>query len=267
MDLLSWVLYIGAFGSIALAVAAAVLVSRLPRLDRPGFALALTGLALLTVLVAIRWAQSTHPPLFGSFENTLAAAWSLLAFSALVRRGETTRSIWRYAAPWVLLLLVWGARYSKQPVPLTISERSLWVDVHVAFAWAAFVPLLVAATISLVTLVRTPREQPSADQQVLVQRLLMWGFFGFSGMLVTGAWYLNVLFGTLWQWGVVETLSLIAWVVYGVILHRVLWRRWRGTGLQWGLALTIPILLLVFFVWSVFPGTFHFFDIPLVKPY
>jgi len=269
MSGIAWVLYLSAFGAVVVSTVLAFLASGRERLERVGLALVATAVACSTALIVLRWIQSGHPPLFGTFENTLAAAWSLLGFSVVCGRTPDARDVWRFAAPWAFAAMAWGTRYPMDPVPLTISEQSLWVDIHVLFAWFAFVPLLVVGTMALAEVVLPGRRRHSSaeGEQALTQRLLMWGFFGFTGMLATGAWYLNTLFGTLWQWGVVETLSLIAWLVYGVILHGVLWRRWRGPGLRWALALTIPILLLAFFIWSVFPGTFHFFDIPLVRPY
>lgn len=268
MSVVAWILYVAFFAAIVLLVLSLALAYRWRRADAAGTLLSTIAVGAGAALMALRWTQSGHPPLFGTFENTLLAAWSLLAFALVCANTSAGRKMWRYAAPWALVLLTWGIRYPKEPVPLTISELSLWVDIHVVFAWSAFVPLLLLGSRSLVSLVRRePVDTSAEDDRAFLQRLLLWGFFAFTGMLVTGAWYLNILFGTLWQWGVVETLSLIVWLAYGVILHGVLWRRWHGLGLRWALLLMVPLLLLAFFIWSVFPGTFHYFDIPLVRPY
>ena len=93
------------------------------------------------------------------------------------------------------------------------------------------------------------------------------GFSALTALLAVGSWYLYILFAVFWKWEIVETLTLIAWIGYGVVIHGRLFYRWHGRTLDIGVALLLPVLLLAFFIWSVFPGTYHYFDIPLVRPY
>lgn len=226
------------------------------------------GFALLTVYLLARWAYIGHPPIFGSFENSTAAAWCMLLAGVLTGSTEKTRPLWRASAIWVPALMGWGLRYRMEPVPLTISENSLWVDVHAAFGWAAFVPLVVLGTASIAKFAtgNAAREdiEPGWDT---VRITLSVSFIAFTGMLVTGSWYLNVLFGNFWQWGIVETISLVTWLLLALLLHAILFRHVSIKVVLVCCALMIPLVVVTFFVWTVFPGTFHFFDIPLVKPY
>jgi ABC-type transport system involved in cytochrome c biogenesis permease subunit len=165
------------------------------------------------------------------------------------------------------VLLLWGIRYRTEAVPLTISEQSLWVDVHVVFAWLAFTSLLAASTMSLVGLLRRTPEPDEVARADTLGRLLMVGLLSLTALIVLGSWVLYLLFGTFWKWEIVETLSLVAWVGYGLCVHVRLFHSWRGRKLYWSVLAVLPVLLLAFWVWSVFPDTYHYFDIPLVRPY
>lgn len=229
----------------------------------------LAGAVTATVGLVSRWASVGHPPIFGTFENTYSLAWAL-ATSATVASimRPRWRGVWCWAAPWALASLLWGTRFRSAQVPLTISEQSLWVDVHVVFAWIALVLLLAASTLSILRLAgRRPLEMEGDDADVTLTNLLMAGFSALTALLAVGSWYLYVLFAVFWKWEIVETLTLIAWIGYGMVIHGRLFYRWRGRVLDIGVALLLPVLLLAFFIWSVFPGTYHYFDIPLVRPY
>jgi len=169
---------------------------------------------------------------------------------------------------WPLALMVYGTGFRSEPVALTISEQSVMVDIHVLFAWTAFVCLLGATTVSLLRLLgRLPTGRADEDTERLHDRLLLIGYLAFTAMLTIGALYLWVLFATLWRWEIVGTLSLLAWLLYGLLIHGRLFYRWRGPWYDAGVVAVLPVLVLAFWIWSVFPGTYHFFDIPLLRPY
>lgn len=230
---------------------------------------AVAALALATAAVGVRWYVAGHPPIFGNFENSLALAWVAL-FIAIVAGFVSPRlvNVWRWAVPWALAALLFGSRFRSEPVPLTISEQSLWVEVHVVLAWIGFVSLLGATSLAVVRLSgRAPLGLPDAEADSLLGDLLMAGFCGLTGMLATGSWYLFILFDSFWDWSVVETLSLVAWLGYAIVIHGRLFYRWHGRRLDVSVLLVLPVLIAAYFIWSVFPGTWHFFEIPLVKPY
>lgn len=209
-----------------------------------------------------------HLPIFGTFENTLTAAVSLMAAAAVTSRRRESVGAWAWAVPWALALLLYGTQFRRAAVALTISEQSLWVDVHVVFAWLAFVTLLLASSLAIARAWgRSVWRMPDGDADEYIGRLVDLGFLALTATLVVGAWYLYVLFGVFWKWEVVETLTLVAWMAYGMVSHARHFYRLSGKRLAWAVIAVLPFLVLSFWVWSVFPGTFHFFDIPLVRPY
>lgn len=263
------VAYVTMFASVAVAVAISVVGAVWSKYLTAGWWISLLAVFSGLAWLVLRTAESGHLPIFGTFENTFTAASALVTVAIVVEwRLPQARGVWRWAAPWSLALLLYGTRFRVEPVPLTISEQSLWVDVHVLFAWLAFVALLGASTLAMLRLAeKVPFGLDEEGADDLLGRLVVLGFLGLTLMLVLGSFYLYVLFAVFWRWEIVETLSLLAWLGYGLVAHARQFYRLGGRRLATAVVAILPLLLLAFWIWSVFPGTFHFFDIPLVRPY
>lgn len=275
MDLLETVFYWLAFNLYILAWAASLggVIFRRSQLSSYSAVLALLGLFSQTVSLTTRWVGIGHPPLFGSFENSQAAAWFLVAFNLFVYwRYPKLRLLGAATYLWVPALLLWGLTFSTERFPLTISEQSLWVDFHVLFAWLAFSSFLIAWGLALLHLAGLPERFakiraaiPIAGEEFreLLFRFLAFGFVTFSVMLALGSVYEFFLFGLWWQWDVVETISLITWLLYGLIIHLLLFYR-RTDNLAVWLTLLGPVGLLTAYFGIVAltrAASFHNFDL------
>lgn len=265
LAIVSYAAFAAVVGLVAAIALSSLAIPRLVGLGRPAAALAaVVGLFGLSA----RSAAAGHLPIFGTFENTYTAAWFIVTAAALLSYRTPATRLWRIMSPWPVVLLLYGVRFRRELVPLTISEQSLWVDIHVAFAWLAFTALIVATTLSVVRILgRTVASYAEHDLEIAHQRILLLGYLNFTATLVFGSWYLYVLFGTFWRWEIVETFSFIAWLLYAILIHGRLFYGWAGRAYHSAVVGVLPILLLAYWVWSVFPGTYHFFDIPLLRPY
>jgi len=268
MSLFAWSMYGIFFGSVAIAVGVSLLSVMWKRLEPIGYVVACVAAVVGFLGLAQRWYVSGHAPIFGTFENTYTSAWALMATAAVLGIRPRYRGAWRLLSPWALILMLWGTRYRTEPTPLTISEQSLWVDVHVMFAWICFVALLLLTSVSIMRLRgRIPFGMSERESEESQFKFLLVGFVALTLMLATGSWYSYLLFGTFWQWEIVETMCLVAWLGYAMIVHGRLFSGLGGRKFDWAVLAVLPALLLTFFVWSVYPNTFHYFDIPLVRPY
>lgn len=238
--------------------------------------LALAGLLMQSISLAVRWIAIGHPPLFGSFENSQAAAWFIVVFTLFVyRRYVSARFIGAVTYLWVPALLLWGLRFNTERIPLTISERSLWVDLHVLFAWLAFGSFFMAWGLAFFRLfglfggkvrLTSPQKVVDLDDEEfreLLFRFLTFGFVTFTVMLALGALYEFILFGRWWQWDVVETISLVTWLLYGLIIHLLLFYRRTDKLAVWLTLLAPAGLLSAYFGIVVLKRTvtFHNFDL------
>lgn len=221
------------------------------------------ALGVLTALIALRWVASGHPPVFGTFENTLAATWALLVLLLWVHVGrgrEPHIMHMRLLVLWLPATLLYGFFFSSEPLPLTISERSIWIDVHVTFAWGAYAFLLSACMAALGRLLPPGSEDVETLDWWIIRGLGV-GFALFSGLLAVGAFYGYELFAEWFRWELVEVLSVAAWLAYGLAVHAWLLFGWRGKRIAVVVLGTLPLLLLAFWSWSIYSGTYHYFDI------
>lgn len=263
---------------VAACGAAYVLVRSGDRLRHRLFAAAATAVAfaLVTAAIIVRWRAIGHPPVFGSYENSLACAWFLLLGSWLLLALPGAGN-WRWSAiatlPWVGIVLLWGLRFNRNRIDLTISERSIWIDIHAAVAWAAYVLATVALAVALLAIVQRLGERhgrvlggalppPRWSEEMLAQSVT-WTFIGITAILATGSWYSWLLFGTVWRWDIVEVLVLVAWLTFGLAVHVRLFYGWRAFGLAWIVAVGYVLLLAAFWALALLPlSSYHFFELP-----
>lgn len=228
------------------------LVAALAMFFRPQRAIAaVLAIATLGVWVA-RCVEAGHLPLFGTYENALSIALLTTLAGAVWPRAAVTTSL--VAA----LVLGQGITYDATPYALTISERSLVVDVHAFLAWSAFAVLAAAVGLALLVVFRKG-EEPR------LERVLMLGFVLHTAMIVSGSLYKFMLFGTVWSWDPIETMALIAWLAYGTLLHMPRLAGWSPLRLaRWSVG-TFVVLLISYraIVWFPSFATYHVFDIAL----
>ena len=117
------------------------------------------SIALLGALIGVRWYHAGHPPIFGTYEETLSASFAVTLFSLFLdREGRFAR----FTASFAFFTLLYGSFFDSSLKPLVISEQSLWVEFHALFAWIAygFYALVFAAAMGVLIKKVTPRPTP-----------------------------------------------------------------------------------------------------------
>lgn len=217
---------------------------------------------LVVVMVAWGWrtALAGHLPLFGTYESALSLALATVAAGAAFEvRAHFGTGVAAFAALVAAGLLAQGLRFDPTAYALTISERSLFVDIHAVLAWAAFGVLASNAGLAIAMVAGAARAERG------VERTLELGFLLHSAMMATGAFYKFLLFGRAWSFDPIEAMGLAAWLAYGTLLHGQLLAGWRARRLAaWCLVVFVGLVasyrLVVYFPsWA----TYHIFDVDL----
>lgn len=238
---------------------AARLLPRARTLDLGARVLAGVFLAGVAAAWTGRFAEAGHLPLFGTYESALSLALATMIAATLWDRFGRGGPVAPLACLVSAALLAHGAAFDTTPYALTISERSWVVDVHAVLAWAAFGALAVATILALVIVVRPGDGDGRA---AALTGALSIGFFGLSGMLVSGSVYKFLLFGRAWSFDPIEVLGFATWLCYGTLLHLRLMARWDARRLAvWSLA-AFALLVVSYRVIVYFPpwSTYHIFD-------
>lgn len=235
----------------------------LPRIGwEAGNGLLVGGLLSLGLSIAGRWIETGRPPVLGTFENTLVAAWMVGALALILARTGPFAGLphlSRLLAPWAPLLLAYGSRFERQPLRLEAAGRSIVGYAHALTGWADFA-LLLAATMAAVGMLLSRADGDAVRWDESLSRLAGIGFALLTATMGTGALYSLMLFSDWYRWQLVETLAAAAWIGYGLLLHSRLLYGWKGRRLAWSMVGAFPLMMALFWIWSVYPDTYHYFE-------
>lgn len=245
--------------NIAFVIAAALMVgiSMVFSKRRHGEIILWGALLVVLCVVLYRWYGSGHPPMLGTFEQTLSAAMTLLLTSLATGRRLAIRAP---LGGMVIFVLLYGLFFDTQLRPLVISEQSLLVYIHVFFAWVAY-GLYTAAFLVAVRVLASDRAC-SSDAGWAFGRGLVLGLSAQGASFIVGSYYSAQLHGSWWVWDTVEYLFLISWLLYGVALHGRVLMGWKDRVVaRWVVAAFVATVALYWGLVYVPWATYHVFDI------
>jgi cytochrome c-type biogenesis protein CcsB len=264
-----------------LFVVAGLVFSR-PKASNAAWALTVIAFAAHTAALAARWVAAGHLPYIEDYENILMGTWVVVAlYLGLGSRWRQLRAIGVGVLPFVLLSLGVAATLPSAVSPVTAPYKSIWLGVHVTFAWATYAAYTICASLAMLQLMkmRSPDTHPEwlarvPEGRVLEERTVRFVGYGFlvnTVMIASGAIWAHDLWGAYWSWDPVETWSLLTWLAYGFYLHAHYTLGWRGKRLAWTAILALFGVLMSFWGVQFLPSSYHLFrsvggSAPLVRP-
>jgi len=241
------------------------------RLADIGHALALTGFGAHSLSIIFRFVSTGRLPYVQDYETALAGTWLIMTAYVLL--------VWRYPAlkvtgivvfPFALLALGYGLTQPSEAGPVVPALKSIWLVIHVLFAWFTYAAYTTCAALAVIELMKTGRrglregsllartpEVPAL--QDLTMRLVGFGFIVNTAMIASGAIWAFELWGSYWRWDPVETWSLLTWVAYGLYLHARVTLGWRGRRLAWIAVLALFGVMMSFWGVQFAPTSYHLF--------
>ena len=211
------------------------------RVGKAATLLTLTGLLVHGAGFIARWIESYqmgmgHLPIRGTYECLTFSACMLVLFYLAIELKIKTRTFGIFIMPIAFLLMVYAtmsSRMSKQILPMPEVLQGNYINYHLSSCFIGYAAFTVSFVASIVYLFK--RE---GNGSVLLSRnmlddisykMIAIGFVMYSILIVTGMLRSKIIWGSYWQWDQVQTWSLIAWLVYAVLLHgRFTWK-WSGT--------------------------------------
>ncbi|MHC4155012.1 MAG: cytochrome c biogenesis protein CcsA [Planctomycetota bacterium] len=226
------------------------------------------ALCLHTAAGIVRWVASGHAPVTDSYELNLTGMWfTVLVFLIFQKLGKIDASIGLVVTPIAFLVLGQGLVSRSETAPMGQAFKSLWLIVHVVFAWLAFGCYAIATGAAILLLLRekfsnhnvAKRIPPSGALDLAGYRFIVLGFINHAVMLVSGTIWAKKLWGHYWSWDALETWSLIAFLFYAVYLHTRAFLKWKMQRAAWLAILGLVVVAISFwgvewFAPSVHPG-------------
>ena len=227
-----------------------------------GTYLTLAGLLPHSIAIIMRWISSGHGPYMMKYEVLSSNSWIAALFLVIFLWKKTDWiPIAVIVMPVIVLMMAIGLFSNPELRELPPSLRSVWLIFHVLLAkLSAGTFLLASGTAVLRILKRKPKRfQKFADDvlEALITRLVGFGFFFWTITIIAGAIWANQSWGRYWGWDLIETWSLITWLVYGIYLHSFRFFKLRGITAAWACLACFGIFILTLLILPFLMPSLH----------
>jgi ABC-type uncharacterized transport system permease subunit len=197
----------------------------------------LLGFAFHTAALSQRWTEAGHFPALGLRDGTSFLAWAIVLVFMLVYVTTRVDAAGVFAYPFTFALVFIANLTPPERADATL--ESLYLPIHLFLAVFGYGALFAAFTMGVLylfqereILARSPGRFyyliPSLARADTIGSRAVLGGSGFLTLaMVTGFLWNHSLYGRFWTGDPKEWASLVAWVIYVVIIAA----RWRG---GWG---------------------------------
>ncbi len=234
-----------------------------------------SGFIAHTSTILARFYATGHLPWSGHYEYVLMGGWFIIAGTIFV--GWQNKSLQGLAVATVpLVIIMMGYGYMQNPglTPMAASLKTVWLYIHVYFAWISFGAYALAMSAGVLYLLKSKSDllpvpnpayekYPSLDRlDELIFRYVVFGFITDTIMICAGAIWAKDLWGSYWAWDPVETWSLISWLIYGITIHLRVTFKWREKRLAWLAVAAMSTVIICFFGVNLVVNTsLHIFQV------
>ncbi len=233
------------------------------------------GLVAHSAAIGARYLDLGHLPWSGEYEYALMGGWFITAGTMMIGwRNRSLQALASVTVPLVILMMGYGFMSNPRLAPMAASLKSLWLYIHVYFAWLSFSAFSLAMALGVLYLLKEKNAAQGGGNPVyermpslsrldeLIFRYITFGFIMDSIMIVAGSIWAKDLWGSYWSWDPVETWSLISYLVYGTAIHLRVTMGWRDARMAW-LAITLlsTVIISFFGVTFLVNSSLHIFQV------
>ena len=233
------------------------------------------GFLAQTAAIAARFTATGHLPWSGHYEYSLMGGWFIIAGTLYTGwRNREMQSLAVATVPLVLIMLGYGYMQNPGLTPMAASLKTVWLYIHVYFAWLSFGAYSLAMAAGVLYLMKHRNESRAVPNPAyerfptlgrldeLIFRYVVFGFITDTIMISAGAIWAKDLWGNYWSWDPVETWSLISWLIYGITIHMRVNFGWREKKLSWLAITALSTVIITFFGVNLIVNTsLHMFNV------
>ena len=203
--------------------------------------------------------RSGHGPFANQYEFSVAFAWGMIAAYVYFEHRYHVRTIALLILPITAGILLYAMTVGDTANPLVPAlQNNLLLTTHVVLAIIAYGAFAVSFAAAVLYLIQPEEGRRGLPKPALLDeigyRAVIIGFPLDTMMVILGAVWADVAWGTYWSWDPKETASLLTWLVYGAYLHARVARGWRGRRAAWLLMLGFAAVAFTFFGNLFFTG-------------
>jgi ABC-type transport system involved in cytochrome c biogenesis permease subunit len=214
--------------------------------------LTVSSFTFLAACLGFRWVAAGHGPFANMYEFSIAFAWAAVGAYLLVERRYGLQMLSLFVLPVALAMLLYAGTLPSEIAPLVPAlQNDVLLTLHVAGAVAAYGAFAVAFGAALLYLVQDATHRawlPSlATLDEVGYRAVTVGFPMMALVLLLGALWAEIAWGSYWSWDAKETATLVTWLLYGGYLHARVVPGWRGRRSALLLVLGFAAVLFTYF--------------------
>lgn len=236
------------------------------------------GLACHTAALALITWNLGRLPVATVGESLLLFAWTLVAAFLLLLWRFPIKVLGALTTPLAALMVSGGLILPGGKGAVSPLLSSFWVYVHVGLSFMGIAALTLAGLGGFFYLVQEGqikgkkfgffyRRLPSLEQlDALNYWCLTLGFPLLTAGIITGSLYAQYTLGSFFSFDPKEILTLIAWLIYAILLHERLVAGWRGRRAAFLALCGFAVLIITFVGASLWFAGYHSFDSFSGKP-
>ena len=259
----SYYTFTGAFVTLGVALLAYLwyTVGQQEGAGRYGTFFTVNGAALLTASLCLRWLASGRAPYSNQFEFAVSFAWGTVATYLYLEQRFRLKSLGVVVIAVAFAMLGYASLLPNRIDPLISAlQNNAMLTTHVAMAIVSYGAFACGFGAGVLYLVKRRADvaflPPPEVLDEIGHKAVMVGFPAQGLMLVLGAVWANVAWGSYWSWDPKETAALFTWLIYGVYLHVRSRHQWRGNAPAWFLVAGFGAVLFTFYG-NYFLGGLH----------
>lgn len=237
-----------------------------------------TGLVFHTLELIFRTWAAGYLPVATFGQALLVSAWALVAAFLFLYWRFPIKVLGALTAPLAALMVSGTLILHPGHGAVSPMLQSLWLTFHIILALLGNAALTLAFLGGIFYLVQERqlkqkkfgffyRRLPSLEQ---LDGLNYWcltvGFPLLTAGIISGSLYAQYTLGSFWNWDPKEILTLIAWLIYAVLLHERLTVGWRGRRAALLAICGFLVLVATFVGANLWFGGYHSFASFLTQP-
>ncbi len=225
-----------ALGANALAVLFYLLhvQIRRPAIWRFAFALVLTGFAVQTLTLALRWFAAGYLPVTNLFSTLFFFSWCLAATYVYFELRYRLHASGLFVMLVNLVLLAAALQRDPAIPALVPALDTPLFTLHIVFSFLGYALFTMAFSLGVLYLVRRVTGSALIPDLSKLRRLneeaIFLGFIFFTLCMVFGSLWAYLAWGYWFSWNIKGVWSFIVWLFYAGMCHAKFVRRWQGTG-------------------------------------
>ncbi len=236
------------------------------------------GLACHSVALALATWTLGRLPVATVGESLLVFSWTLVAAFLLLLWRFPVKVLGALATPLAALMVSGGLILPAGKGNVSPLLSSFWVIVHVGLSFMGIAALTLAGLGGFFYLLQERqikgkkfgffyRRLPSLEQlDALNYWCLTVGFPLLTAGIITGSLYAQYTLGSFFSFDPKEILTLIAWMIYAVLLHERLTAGWRGRRAALLALCGFGVLIITFVGASLWFAGYHSFASFIEQP-